>query len=275
VFKIVGKKEISPKIYKMELAAPLISKAAKAGQFLVVRTHDKGERIPLTIADKDVANGTITIVFQTVGASTEILSRLNVGDGILDVLGPLGHPTEIQKFGTVVLVGGGVGVATIYPIIKAMKAAGNNVTTIIGSRCEEALIFKIENASVSDKLHVTTDDGSCGIKGFVTDQLKAMIAEGSAIDRVIAVGPVPMMKAVSNVTRPSKIKTIVSLNPLMLDATGMCGVCRVSINGEIKFACVDGPEFDGHQVDFDELANRLNMFKDEEKAAMLKCERCK
>jgi ferredoxin/flavodoxin---NADP+ reductase len=275
VFKILDKKEISPKIFQMDVEAALIAKAAKAGQFVVIRTHKEGERIPLTIADSDVKNGTITIVYQAVGASTTILSKMDAGNLILDVLGPLGHPTEIKKFGTVVCIGGGVGIATIYPIVKAMKAAGNNVITILGSRCEDALIFRKENEAASDKTHITTDDGSCGLKGFVSDQLKAMIDGGMRIDMVIAVGPVLMMKAVSRTTKTQKIKTIVSLNSLMLDATGMCGVCRVTVAGKTRFTCVDGPEFDGHDVDFDELSARLNMFKDEEKTALLKCERCK
>jgi ferredoxin--NADP+ reductase len=198
-----------------------------------------------------------------------------MGDAILDVLGPLGNPTEVENFGTVVCVGGGVGIAVVHPVVKAMKAKGNKVITIIGSRCEDALIFRKENQVHSDEFFITTDDGSCGRKGFVSDELKHLIEKGEKIDRVIAIGPVPMMKAVSNVTKSRNIKTIVSLNPLMLDATGMCGVCRVTVGGEVKFTCVDGPEFDGHQVDYGELTARLNQYKDKEKIAMEKCERCK
>ncbi len=217
----------------------------------------------------------ISLVFQEVGASTKLLSRLEIGNSILDVLGPLGNPTEIENFGTVACVGGGVGIAVIHPIVKAMKEKGNKVITIIGSRCEDALIFRKENEAKSDLFHITTDDGSCGRKGFVSEELKHLIEGGEKINRVIAVGPVPMMKAVSNVTKPHNIKTLVSLNPLMLDATGMCGVCRVTIDGTVKFACVDGPEFDGHQVDFDELSIRLGQYKDKEKLALDQCERCK
>lgn len=274
MFKILDKKRLYENIVRIDVEAPLIAEHAKAGQFVTLHINEKGERIPLTIADIDGKNS-ITLVFQEVGASTKSLGKLEIGDSISDILGPLGRPTEIEKFGTVVCVGGGVGVAVIYPIVKAMKAKGNRVITIIGSRSEDALIFRAENQAHSDEFRITTDDGSCGRKGFVSDELKAIIDKGEKIDLVIAVGPVPMMKAVSNVTRPSGIKTIVSLNPLMLDATGMCGVCRVTVGGAVKFACVDGPEFDGHQVDFNELAARLDQYKDKEKIALDKCERCK
>ncbi len=274
MFKIIDKQELSRDIFKFMIEAPLIAKNAKAGQFVTIRIDEKGERIPLTIADNDEEMGTITLVFQVAGASTTLLSRLEAGDHIRDILGPLGHPTKVEKFGTVVCVGGGVGVAVVHPIVKAMKSKGNNVITIIGSKCEDALIFRDENKKHSDEFYITTDDGSCGRKGFVSDELKALIDKGTRIDRIIAIGPVPMMKAVANVTKPHKIKTIVSLNPLMLDATGMCGVCRVTIGGVTKFTCVDGPEFDGHQVDFDELMTRLDQYKDKEKLALEKCEKC-
>jgi ferredoxin--NADP+ reductase len=274
MFKILNKIRLYENIVKIDIEAPLIAKAAKPGQFVVIRIDEKGERIPLTIADTD-SNNSITLVFQEVGASTKILGLRDKGQGILDILGPLGHPTEIENFGTVVCIGGGVGIAVIHPVIKAMKEKGNKVIAIIGSRCEDALIFRKENEAHSDQFFTTTDDGSCGRKGFVSDELKHLIESGSKIDRVIAVGPVPMMKAVSSVTKPHNIKTIVSLNPLMLDATGMCGVCRVTVGGAIKFACVDGPEFDGHQVDFDELSIRLGLYKDKEKLALDQCERCK
>jgi ferredoxin--NADP+ reductase len=274
MFKILNKIRLYENIVKIDIEAPLIAKAAKPGQFVVVRIDEKGERIPLTIADTDSKN-MISLVFQEVGASTKILGLRDKGQGILDILGPLGHPTEIENFGTVVCIGGGVGIAVIHPVIKAMKEKGNKVIAIIGSRCEDALIFRKENEAHSDQFFTTTDDGSCGRKGFVSDELKHLVESGSKIDRVIAVGPVPMMKAVSSVTKPHNIKTIVSLNPLMLDATGMCGVCRVTVGGAIKFACVDGPEFDGHQVDFDELSARLSQYKDKEKLALEKCERCK
>jgi len=274
MFKILNKEKLYENIVKIDVEAPLIAEHAKAGQFITLRIDEKGERIPLTIADTNNKDS-ITLVFQEVGASTRSLGKMKVGDAILDILGPLGHPTEIENFGTVVCVGGGVGIAVIHPIVKAMKEKGNEVVTIIGSRCEDALIFRKENESQSSEFYVTTDDGSCGRKGFVSDELKHLIEKGIKIDRVIAVGPVPMMKAVSNVTRPRGIKTVVSLNPLMLDATGMCGVCRVTVGGAVKFTCVDGPEFDGHQVDFDELAARLDQYKDMEKIALEKCERCK
>lgn len=275
MFKIIVKRKLTANIFRFDVEAPLIAKAARAGQFLVVRMDEKGERIPLTIADSDHEMGTVAIVFQAVGASTSLLSKLETGDHIQDVLGPLGHPTDVEKFGTVVCVGGGVGIAVVHPVVKAMKGKGNRVITIIGSKCEDALIFREENRAHSDELRVTTDDGSCGRKGFVSDELKALVDGGLAVDRVVAIGPVPMMRSVANITKPYGIKTIVSLNPLMLDATGMCGVCRVTVGGEIKFSCVDGPEFDAHKVDFDELTKRLEQFKDQEKAAMLKCEACK
>jgi ferredoxin--NADP+ reductase len=274
MFKILNKDRLYENIVKMDVEAPLIARAAKPGQFVVVRIDENGERIPLTIANSNSDN-MISLVFQEVGASTKILGRLEIGDQILDILGPLGHPTEIENFGTVVCVGGGVGIAVIHPVVKAMKSKGNKVITIIGSRCEDALIFRKENEAQSHQFFITTDDGSCGRKGFVSDELKHLIESGSKIDRVIAVGPVPMMKAVSSVTKPHNIKTIVSLNPIMLDATGMCGVCRVTVGGAVKFSCVDGPEFDGHQVDFDELSARLGQYKDKEKLALEKCERCK
>jgi ferredoxin/flavodoxin---NADP+ reductase len=275
MFDIRQRQELSKNIYKYVLRAPLVADAAKPGQFVTLRINEKGERIPLTIADSDKTNGTISIVFQVVGASTLLLSKMQAGEKIRDLLGPLGHPTEIAQFGTVVCVGGGVGIAAMYPVIRAMKAAGNNVVTIIGSKCEEALILREESKKHSTEFLITTDDGSCGRKGFVTDEIKSLLDKGTKIDRVIAVGPVIMMKAVAAATRPYNIKTIVSLNPLMLDATGMCGVCRVTVDGKTRFACVDGPEFDGHQVDFDELMIRLDQFKDKEKEAMLKCEKCK
>jgi len=274
MFKILGKQRLYENIVKIDVEAPLIAERARAGQFVTLRIDEKGERIPLTIADTD-SKRAITFVFQEVGASTKMLGRLEIGDSILDILGPLGHPTEVEKFGTVVCVGGGVGIAVVHPVVKSMKAKGNKVITIIGSRCEDALIFRKENQAHSDEFFITTDDGSCGRKGFVSDELKHLIEKGVKIDRVIAIGPVPMMKSVSNVTKPHNIKTIVSLNPLMLDATGMCGVCRVTVGGEVKFTCVDGPEFDGHLVDYDELVTRLNQYKNKEMIAMEKCERCK
>jgi len=274
MFKVISKQRLYENIVKLDIEAPLIAQNAKAGQFVVVRLDEKGERIPLTIADHDPDKGRITLVLQEVGASTRLLGKLESGDTVSDILGPLGHPTEVEKFGTVVCIGGGVGIAVVHPIVKAMKSKGNNVITIIGSRCEDALIFREDNKAHSDEFYITTDDGSCGRRGFVSDELKTLIDKGIKIDRVIAIGPVPMMKAVSKVTNAHNIKTIVSLNPLMLDATGMCGVCRVTVGGSVKFACVDGPEFDAHQVDFDELSARLNQYKDKEKLALDKCGKC-
>ncbi len=282
MFKILHKERLYENIVRIDVEAPLIAQHAKAGQFVTLRIDEKGERTPLTIADTDNTNR-ITLVFQEVGASTKMLGKLEAGDpatgrgasAILDILGPLGHPTEVENFGTVVCVGGGVGIAVVHPIVKAMKTKGNKVITITGSRCETALIFRKENQAYSDEFYITTDDGSCGRKGFVSDELKDLIGKGTKIDRVIAIGPVQMMKAVAGVTRPYGIKTIVSLNPIMLDATGMCGVCRVTVGGAVRFTCVDGPEFDAHQVDYDELMTRLGQYKDKEKIASEKCERCK
>jgi ferredoxin--NADP+ reductase len=245
-----------------------IANAAKPGNFIVVIPIPTAERIPLTIADKDIEKGTITIIFQVVGATTKILDSLNVGDKIAHLLGPLGVPTHIEKFGTVVVIGGGVGIAEIYPVVKAMKAAGNEVITIIGARSKDLLIYENELRTQSIELRVTTDDGSHGSKGFVSDELKEIINSGKTIDLVIVVGPVPMMRVCCDITKPYGIKTMVSLNPIMLDATGMCGACRVTVGGKTRFACVEGPEFDGHQVDFNDLVARLKPYKDIEKQAL-------
>ena len=266
--RIVKKETLAEKIKLIELEAPLVAASAKPGQFVVIRIDEKGERIPLTIAEKNPKTGTITIVFQEAGASTTKLGMLKAGESVLNLLGPLGHPTHIDKYGHVVVVGGGVGIAEINPVISSMKEAGNKVTTIIGARSKDLLLMDETIAKKSDTLHITTDDGSRGRKGFVSDILKEMIEAGAQIDLVYAVGPVPMMEVVANVTRGHNIKTFVSLNPLMLDATGMCGVCRVVVGGKTMFACVDGPEFDAHLVDFAELRSRLAIFRDEEKRAM-------
>lgn len=265
--KILSKEKLAENICRIVVEAPQIARAAKPGNFVVVIPTENAERIPLTIADSDAEQGTISIIFQIVGATTMLLCSLEAGTEIPHLLGPLGHPSEVEKFGTVVVIGGGVGIAEIYPLVRALKQAGNEVTTIIGARTRNLLIYERELKVVSSKLLVTTDDGSYGRKGFVSDELKDLIASGKRIDRTIAVGPVPMMKVCCEVTRPLGIKTIVSLNPIMLDATGMCGVCRVVVGGKTKFACVEGPEFDGHEVDFEELSNRLKMYKDLEKQA--------
>jgi ferredoxin--NADP+ reductase len=265
--KIIAKEKLNESVSRIIIDAPHIAAAAKPGNFVVIIPKDKGERIPLTIADADPEKGTIAIIFQIVGATTRILNSLKVGDEIAHLLGPLGAPSHIERFGTVVVIGGGVGIAEIYPAVKALKHAGNKVLTIIGARNKDLLIYEEELKEKSTELRITTDDGTAGQKGFVSDVLKELIASGQKIDLVIAVGPVPMMKVCCDVTKPHNIKTVVSLNPLMLDATGMCGVCRVLVGGKIKFACVEGPEFDGHQVDFAELSQRLRAYKDVEKQA--------
>jgi NAD(P)H-flavin reductase len=267
MYNILKKKRLSQEIVLFEVKAPLIAQKYKPGQFVIIRIHEKGERIPLTVADANINNGSITIAFLKVGKTTKELDLLNEGDYILDVAGPLGHPTEIRSFGKVVCIGGGVGIAAIYPIAKALSHI-NMVTTIIGARNANLLIFEEEIKNVSNELYITTDDGSKGHHGFVTDILLKLLQEKKQIDYVIAVGPAIMMKVVSNVTKPYGVKTAVSLNSLMVDGTGMCGACRVEVGGKTKFTCVDGPEFDAHEVNFDLLMNRLNTYKEEEKISL-------
>ncbi|MDD5169139.1 MAG: sulfide/dihydroorotate dehydrogenase-like FAD/NAD-binding protein [Syntrophales bacterium] len=262
---IVKKIKLSDSVVRMDIEAPEIAKKRKAGQFIILKVNETGERIPLTIVDSDTGKGTITIIYQIVGKTTDVMSALNVGDGFQDVQGPLGNPTEIEDYGHVVCVGGGVGVGVIYPITKALKEHGNRVTSIIGARTKDLIILEEEMRQVSDELVVTTDDGSYGFHGFVSAVLQQMIDRGEKIDRAYAIGPVPMMRVIANVTRPYGIKTIVSLNPIMVDATGMCGACRVAVAGKTKFTCVDGPEFDGHEVDFDLLTKRLRMYCEQER----------
>lgn len=259
---------LSPVIKRFEFDAPEIARKARPGQFIVLRVNEEGERIPLTVADTRPDEGVLVIVFQEVGKSTRLLGSLTEGDSVLDLIGPLGLPSHIDKFGTVVCIGGGVGTPEIYPVARALKQAGNKVISIIGFRSKELILMAEEMASVSDELMVCTDDGSNGNKGFVTDMLKKVIERGDKVAHVFAVGPVIMMKMVSKLTEPYKIHTMVSLNPIMLDATGMCGVCRVDVAGETKFACVDGPEFDGHKVDFDLLMARLRTYLPEEKQSL-------
>ena len=268
--KIIEKTNLAPQIKKIIVEAAEIAHKAKPGQFVVIVTKESSERIPLTMADSDPRQGTITLIFQEIGFSTQELGRLGPGDSIQHILGPLGQPTDIENFGTVICVGGGVGIAEIYPIIKAMKQAGNRVLGIIGARGTSLIILKEELRKLCDEFFITTDDGSLGKKGLVTDILQDLF---SAVEKstptqypnlVYAVGPVAMMQAVSNLTKEYNIKTIVSLNPIMVDATGMCGSCRVTVAGKAVFGCVDGPEFDGHQVDFEELKKRLNSFKEKE-----------
>ncbi len=252
----------------MVIEAPEIARKRKAGQFIVLMTDEQGERIPLTIADSDSEKGTITIIYQIVGKTTAKMAQMEKGDFILNVLGPLGHPTEIENFGTAIVVGGGVGIGVAYPIASALKKAGNKVISIIGARTKDILILEDEMRKVSDQLLVATDDGSYGFHGFVSAVLQNVIDSKEKIDIVYAIGPVPMMRVLANLTKPYGLKTIVSLNPIMVDATGMCGACRVSVGGKTKFGCVDGPEFDGHEVDFNLLITRLRMYAEQEKQAM-------
>jgi len=268
MFKILEKETLAPHINRFVIEAPLIAKNHKPGQFVVIRIYEKGERIPLTIAEVDRTEGTITLIVQEVGKTTYMLGDLKAGDVIADVIGPLGRPAEIEKVGTVVTIGGGVGTAIVYPETKAFKEVGNRVISIIGFRNKELVILEDEMRATSDELIVTTDDGSYGKKGFVSDRLQELIEKGEKIELVVAIGPAIMMKVVSDMTKKYNIKTIVSLNAIMLDATGMCGACRVEVGGETKFACVDGPEFDAHKVDFDLLMKRLVMYREEEKIAL-------
>ena len=263
MFKILRKEEWSPNVYAMDIEAPRVAKKAQAGQFIVLRVNEEGERIPLTIADYDRETGKILIVFQAIGASTMELAALEAGDTILDFVGPLGRPSEIAKLdGTMVVVGGGIGVAPTYPIARAMKEAGNKVIAIMGAKTKDILIMEDEMKAVTDEVLVTTDDGSYGIKGFVTNAVEELVRRGEKIAQVTAIGPVIMMKSVAEATRPYGIPTVVSLNPIMVDGTGMCGGCRVTVGNETKFACVDGPEFDGHAVDFPGLMSRQRMYRD-------------
>ncbi|AAL81452.1 hydrogenase subunit gamma [Pyrococcus furiosus DSM 3638] len=273
MFKILRKERLAPGINLFEIESPRIAKHAKPGQFVMIRLHEKGERIPLTIADVDISKGSITIVAQEVGKTTRELGTYEAGDYILDVLGPLGKPSHIDYFGTVVMIGGGVGVAEIYPVAKAMKEKGNYVISILGFRTKDLVFWEDKLRSVSDEVIVTTNDGSYGMKGFTTHALQKLIEEGRKIDLVHAVGPAIMMKAVAELTKPYGIKTVASLNPIMVDGTGMCGACRVTVGGEVKFACVDGPEFDAHLVDWDQLMNRLAYYRDLEKISLEKWER--
>jgi ferredoxin--NADP+ reductase len=268
LFKILEKTFLQEIVVKMVIEAPEIARKRKAGQFVVLMIDDKGERIPLTIVDSDSEKGTLTIIYQIVGKTTAKMAHMEEGDFILNVLGPLGHPTEVKNFGTAVIVGGGVGVGVAYPIAAALKKAGNKVISIIGARTKDILILEDDMSKVSDQLLVATDDGSYGFHGFVSSVLQNVIDSKEKIDIVYAIGPVPMMRVLANLTKPYGLKTIVSLNPIMVDATGMCGACRVSVGGKTKFGCVDGPEFDGHEVDFNLLTTRLRMYTDQEKQAM-------
>jgi ferredoxin--NADP+ reductase len=265
MFEIVKREEMAGgTVILNEIAAPLIALKAKPGQFVILNANENGERIPLTMADTDPEKGTITIIYMVVGKSTALFKTLAVGDGYQDVIGPLGKPTHLEKQGTVVCVGGGTGIAVLHPITRALKEIGNHVIGIIGARSRDLLILEERMTLASHELHICTDDGSYGRPGFVTEALKEVL-EKEDVKQVVAIGPVPMMKFVSKITEEYNVPTLVSLNPIMVDGTGMCGGCRVTVGGETRFACVDGPEFDGHKVDYDELMHRLQAYSDEEK----------
>jgi ferredoxin--NADP+ reductase len=269
--KILSKRLLSSDVYRLEVEAPLVARERKAGQFVIVQVdEDFGERIPLTIADADPGSGSISLVFQTVGASTHKLAAKEVGDGIV-LLGPLGNPTHIERFGKAVCVGGGIGLAPLHPIVQALKAAGNEVVVISGARTKDLLIMQEEISRIADENVVVTDDGSAGRKALVTEPLKELCASSPPPDIVVAIGPPIMMKFCAEATRPFGVKTLVSLNTIMIDGTGMCGGCRVSVGGETKFVCVDGPEFDGHLVDWDGMMSRLRSYKSQEEEAHHKC----
>ena len=268
MYKILEANFIAPNIKKFVIEAPKIASKRKAGQFVIIRLKDGGERIPLTIADSDTSIGTITIIVQGIGKTTIELNALNSGDSIMDVVGPLGKPSHIEKFGTAVSIGGGVGTAIAYPTAVALKQAGNRTISILGGRTKELVILENELKQVCDEVYPTTDDGSYGFHGFVTQKLKQLIDNGTKIDFVLAIGPIPMMKAVAETTRPFGIKTVVSLNPIMIDGTGMCGGCRAIVDNKTVFVCVDGPEFDAHLVDFATLERRNRTYKDHEKESL-------
>ena len=264
MYKIVCKKELNPAVTYMEIEAPFVAKKAQAGQFIIFRIDDKGERVPLTIAGYDREKGTVSIIFQKVGLATNMLGQMEEGQYIQDFVGPLGKPTNVEGIKRVCVVGGGVGCAIAYPSAKAFKEAGAEVDVIVGFRNKDIVILEDEFKAASDNLYLMTDDGSYGEKGFVTVKLQELLESGRQYDEVLAIGPIPMMNFVCKTTEPFGVKTIVSLNPIMVDGTGMCGGCRVTVGGEVKFACVDGPDFDGHKVDFKELMNRNSVYRDRE-----------
>lgn len=266
--KIVEARFLGPDVKLFRIIAQKIAEKRKPGQFIILRVSENGERIPLTIADSNTEDGTITLIVQGIGKTTRHLNTLEAGDYIQDLVGPLGKPSHIENFGTAVSIGGGVGTAIAYPTAKALKEAGNHVISIIGGRSKEYVILEDEMKNVSDEVYPTTDDGSYGFHGFVTQKLQELIDEGRKIDFVLAIGPIPMMKAVADVTKPYGIETVVSLNPIMVDGTGMCGGCRATVGGKTVFVCVDGPEFDAHEVDFDVLTKRNKMYLPQEKESM-------
>jgi len=266
MFEIVERTEMAQgTIISNWIRAPKIAKKAKPGQFVILRANEKGERIPLTMADTDPEKGLINIIYMVVGKSTALFKTLQVGQGYQDVIGPLGQPTHLEKVGKVVCVGGGTGIAVLHPITRGLKQIGNHVITIIGARSKDLLILEDKMRAVSDELYITTDDGTYGHKGFVTDMLKQVLTDNKDVGLAVCIGPVPMMKFCCKMTKEFNVKTLVSLNPIMVDGTGMCGCCRVQVGGQMKFACVDGPEFDGHAVDFEELTLRLRSYLPQEK----------
>lgn len=266
-YKILFHEFLTPVTHRVIIDAPHVARKALPGQFVIVRVNETGERVPFTISRPDPDKGTVDLIFQEVGKSSKLLGTLREGDEILDIVGPLGQPTEIENFGHAVSVGGGYGNAVLLPITTGLKAAGNRITTIIGARSKNLIILEDDLRKVSDKLIVCTDDGSYGVHGFVTVELQKLLESGEQVDYILAIGPLPMMEAVSKMTEPYGIKTVVSLNPIMVDGTGMCGACRVEVHGETKFACVDGPEFNGHEVNFDILRRRLAAYKKMEQLA--------
>jgi ferredoxin--NADP+ reductase len=268
VFDILDASFLGPDIKRFDVLAPRVAKKQQPGQFVIVRVHDRGERIPLTIAASDPAAGSITLIVQGIGKTTRLMNTLGKGATLLDVVGPLGQPSEVRLYGTCVVIGGGVGAAIAYPTARALAQAGNRVLTIVGARSRELLILEQELRAVSDELYVMTDDGSHGERGLVTAKLAELLGAGDRPDFVLAIGPVPMMRAVAEATRPHGVKTVVSLNSIMVDGTGMCGGCRVAIGAESRFACVDGPEFDAHQVDFAVLQQRNSMYREQERCAL-------
>jgi ferredoxin--NADP+ reductase len=272
MYRVVKKRLLAPAIALLEVDAPAVAAKVEPGQFVIVRVDELGERIPLTVMDFDREKGTITIVVQNVGYSSALIIAMNEGDKFEDFVGPLGVASEIENHGTVVCIGGGLGIAPIYPIARALKEAGNHVISVLGSRCADLLILEEEMRTVSNEVVIATNDGSKGVQGFVTDGLAQVLAQGNQVKVIWAIGPMVMMKAVVEYTRSLGIKTIVSMNPIMVDGTGMCGACRISVGNETKFACVDGPEFDGHLVDFDLAMKRLAYYKDEENRAKARLE---
>ncbi|MFC1896745.1 sulfide/dihydroorotate dehydrogenase-like FAD/NAD-binding protein [Thermodesulfobacteriota bacterium] len=272
MFKILERRVMAQgTVVENVISAPEIARKAKPGQFVILRANETGERIPLTMADSDPEGGTITLVYQVVGKTTALLKTLQVGDSIEDIAGPLGQPTHVEKVGTVICVGGGTGIAVLHPITRALKEAGNRVIAICGARCQDLVILEGKMEAASHEFHLCTDDGSCGYHGFGTDIMKDIL-EKEKVDLVVGIGPVPMMKVLSGITKEYGVKTLVSLNAIMVDGTGMCGCCRVTVGGKTCFACVDGPEFDGHQVNFDELSQRLVAYLEQEQEAMKRFE---